>query len=455
MKIKLVFILTLFISNYLFAQQKNSVAQTPALGWNSYNCYGNSVHDVDIMANAKYMAENLKPFGWQYVVVDILWFYEYSPGNFKVDTQAINKEGAYIPWMAMDKYGRLLPHPNKFPTSVGEKGFKPLADYVRSLGLKFGIHVMRGIPRQAVWAKSPVLGTKNITADMIADTTSVCPWSKHMYGLQMDKPGAQAYINSLFKLYAGWQIDFIKVDDIAAEKYREKEIDGYRKAINNCGRNIVLSLSPGETPIENKNHVAANANMWRIANDFWDEWPQMLKMFEHAKKWEGVGGAGHWPDCDMMLIGKLSKRGPVGEERYSKFTDDELLTHFTFWSIYKSPMILGGNLPETRPQELKLYTNKAVIKVNQEGTNPRQIFKDSTEMIWISDVPNSKDKYVAIFNIGDTDNNIPVDFSKLGITQKVTLVDLWAQKELGSYEKEYNARIKKHGAMLLQLKNIR
>jgi alpha-galactosidase len=454
MNIKLILALSFIISNYCFAQQKNSIAQSPPLGWNSYNCYGNSVQDVDIMANAKYMAENLKPFGWQYIVVDILWFYEYAPGNFKIDTQAITKEGAYIPWMAMDKYGRLLPHPNKFPTSVGEKGFKPLADYVHSQGLKFGIHVMRGIPRQAVWAKSPILGTKNITADMIADTTSVCPWSKHMYGLKMDKPGAQAYINSLFKLYTSWQIDFIKVDDIAAEKYREKEIDGYRKAINKCGSDIVLSLSPGETPIENKKHVAANANMWRIANDFWDEWPQMLKMFEHAKKWEGIGGAGHWPDCDMMLIGKLSKRGPVGEERYSKFTEDELRTHFTFWSIYKSPLILGGNLPETRPQELKLYTNEEVLKVNQEGLNPREVFKDSTLMIWIADVPNSKDQYMAVFNIGNETKKNSIFFSTFGFTKKISIRDLWQQKEMGNFETEYEIELKKHSAVLLKIKNI-
>ena len=445
-----ILLLLYFFTTQLFAQQKNLLAQTPPLGWNSYNCYGNAVQEADIKANAKYMADHLKPFGWQYVVVDILWFYEYAPGNFKVDTQVRNEEGAYIPWMTMDDNGRLLPHPNKFPASVGGKGFKPLSDYIHSLGLQFGIHVMRGIPRQAVWAKSPVLGMANITADMIADTNSVCSWSNHNYGLKMEQPGAQEYLNSLFKLYAQWEIDFIKVDDIASP-YREAEIDGYRKAIDSCGRNIVLSLSPGETPIANASHVVANANMWRIANDFWDEWPQMEKMFDHAKKWEGKSGPGHWPDCDMMLIGKLSKRGPVGAERYSKFTDDELLTHFTFWSIYKSPMILGGNLPETRDSELKLYTNEEVLAVNQTGINPCQIYKQDSSMVWVADVPNSKDKYVALFNLSTVAKMVMIDFKQLGFKQKLSVRDLWTKTDKGLFKNKFQGRINTHGAMLLRV----
>ena len=130
----------------------------------------------------------------------------------------------------MDEYGRLLPNINKFPSAFGGKGFKPLGDYIHSLGLKFGIHVMRGIPRQAVWARSKVLGANGITADMIADTSSTCPWMNHMYGLNMSKPGAQEYLNSILQLYASWGVDFIKVDDIA-RPYSVKEIEGYKKQL--------------------------------------------------------------------------------------------------------------------------------------------------------------------------------------------------------------------------------
>ncbi|MEO6314665.1 MAG: alpha-galactosidase, partial [Chitinophagaceae bacterium] len=225
------------------------VADTPPLGWNSYNCYGSAVHEDEVKFNADYMAANLKQFGWQYIVVDFLWSYDNPPGsNIGNPFQKRLDDGSYIPWLSMDKWGRLTPHPNKFPTAFNGKGFKPLGDYIHSKGLKFGIHLMRGIPRQAVWAKTPVLGAEGITADMIADTNSVCPWMNHMYGLNMSKPGAQAYLNSLLQLYVEWGVDFLKVDDLS-RPYSKAEVEGYKKAIDQSDRPIVLSLSPGATPV--------------------------------------------------------------------------------------------------------------------------------------------------------------------------------------------------------------
>lgn len=446
------FLIALFsFCNPVFAQQ-NNLASTPPMGWNSYNCFGSAVHEDEVKANADYMAKNLKQFGWQYIVVDFLWAYDNPPGSTVGNPfQSRLPDGSYIPWLSMDQYGRLLPDANKFPSSFGGKGFKPLADYVHSLGLKFGIHVMRGIPRQAVWAKSPVLGTNGITADMIADTSSICPWLNHMYGLDMQKPGAQEYLNSILKLYASWGVDFIKVDDIA-RPYRAPEIEGYYKAIQNCGRPIMLSLSPGETPVKDSAHVKKYANMWRIADDFWDNWSQLLKMFDYAKTWEGIGGPGHWPDCDMMQIGKLSKRGPVGPERYSRFTPDELLTHMSFWCIYRSPLMLGGNLPENRALENSLITNDEVLAVNQNGENPKQLYKNDSSMVWISSVHGSKDIYVGLFNIANNAHNVDVDFSKLSIKGKVTVRDLWKKADARIFKKKYGRMINAHGCALLRIK---
>jgi hypothetical protein len=437
--------------NPCFAQQ-NNLAFTPPMGWNSYNCYGSAVHEDEVKANADFMARNLKQFGWQYIVVDFLWSYDNPPGSTVGNPfQSRLPDGSYIPWLSMDEYGRLLPDPNKFPSSFGGKGFKPLADYIHSLGLKFGIHVMRGIPRQAVWAKSPVLGTNGITANMIADTNSICTWLNHMYGLDMKKPGAQEYLNSILKLYASWSADFIKVDDIS-RPYHAAEIEGYYKAIQNCGRPIVLSLSPGETPIRDSAHVKKYANMWRMADDFWDNWPEILKMFDYAKTWEGVGEPGHWPDCDMMQIGKLSKRGPVGPERYSRFTPDELKTHMSFWCLYRSPLMLGGNLPENRELENNLITNNEVLAVNQNGENPRQLYKNDSSMVWISKMQNSKDIYLGIFNIGNKKHPVNVDFSEVGIKGNVTVRDLWKKSDVGTFQKNYIQMINAHGCALLRLK---
>lgn len=428
-----------------------TVALTPPMGWNSYNCYGSAVHEDEVKANADYMAQNLKQYGWQYIVVDFLWSYDNPPGsNVGNPFQKNLSDGSFIPWLTMDQWGRLMPQPTKFPSAFGGKGFAPLAAYVHSLGLKFGIHVMRGIPRQAVWAKSPVKGTTGITADMIADTNSTCPWMNHMYGLNMKMMGAQEYLNSILELYASWGVDFIKVDDLS-RPYSELEVEGYKKAIENCGRPIVLSLSPGATPLKEAEHATKYANMWRMADDFWDNWKEIIGMINYAKLWVGKGGPGHWPDCDMIQIGKLSKRGPVGEERFSRFTEDEEYTHMTFWSIFRSPLMLGGNLPENRPFELQLFSNSEVIAVNQQGTDPSELYEKDGNMVWYSHVQGSKDIYLAMFNLNENTSDISVDFSSLGLKGRIRVRDLWAKQDIGLFKKMYHRQVNKHGAALLKL----
>ena len=440
-----------FLCSVLASAGQDAPAATPPMGWNSYNCFGSAVHEDEVRANADYIAARLKQYGWQYVVVDFLWSYDNPPGS-TIGNPFQNRlyDGSYIPWLSMDQWGRLEPHVNKFPSAFGGKGFKPLGDYVHSLGLKFGIHVMRGIPRQAVWAKTPVMGAPGITADMVADTGSTCPWMNHMYGLNMAKPGAQQYLNSILNLYASWGVDFIKVDDLSYP-YSAAEVEGYRKAIDQCGRAVTFSLSLGPTPLAQADHVAKYGNMWRLIGDFWDNWKEIVRMMDFARQWEGKGGPGHWPDCDMLQIGKLSKRGPVGPERYSRFSDDELRTHMTFWCIYRSPLMMGGNLPENRPFDLSLLTNEEVLAVNQHGLNPRQLVKTDSLVIWKSDVEGSKDQYVALFNTGKSSGVRAIDFSLLGVRGKAMVRDLWEKKDLGVFKKSYGQTVPSHGALLLRI----
>ena len=447
MKVLFSILILCFASNV----EAQTLASTPPMGWNSYNCFGSAVHEDEVKANADYMAKHLKQVGWQYIVVDFLWAYDNPPGSTVGNPyQERLRDGSYIPWLAMDEYGRLLPNTNKFPSAFGGKGFKPLSEYVHSLGLKFGIHVMRGIPRQAVWAKTKVLGADGITADQIADTSSTCAWLNHMYGLDMTKKGAQEYLNSLLQLYASWGVDFIKVDDIA-RAYHKAEIEGYKKAIDNCGRPIVLSLSPGATPLKDSTHVMAHANMWRMADDFWDNWKEIIAMMNFAKQWQGTGGPGHWPDCDMLQIGKLSKRGPVGPERYSRFTDNELRTHFTFWCIYQSPLMMGGNLPEDHPFDDTLLMNEEVISVDQNSEHPQCIYQDSSKAIWISHVLNSKQINIALFNLEEQPQTISFSFKNIGSFKNAGIRDLWKRKFLGSYKNNFQQLVDAHDALLLRI----
>lgn len=446
--------IAIMVAGFGFAAKSQKVAATPPMGWNSYNCYGSAVHEDEVKANASYMAKNLKAYGWQYIVVDFLWSYDNPPlSHIGNPYQKQLQDGSYIPWLTMDKWGRLLPQPTKFPSAFGGKGFKPLADYVHSLGLKFGIHVMRGIPRQAVWAKSPVLGTKGITADMIADTSSICTWMNHMYGLDMSKPGAQEYLNSILNLYASWGVDFIKVDDLS-RPYHKAEIEGYKKAIDQCGRPIVFSTSPGETPVAEAEHITHHANMWRMADDFWDNWKEIVHMFDYAKRWEGIGGPGHWPDCDMLQIGKLSKRGPVGPERYSRFTDDELYTHMTFWCIYRSPLMMGGNMPENRPIDVALLSNPEVLAVNQKGEDPKQLYRQDDKMVWYSREKGTNNLYVALFNLADHPQSIDVDLAALHLAKGVKVRNLWKKQDLGTQSERVAQTVNAHGAVLYKLTSV-
>ena len=215
-------------------------ALTPPMGWNSWDCYGPTVVESEVKANADYMATNLLDHGWEYVVVDIRWYVENDKAGGYNQTNPI-----YV----IDEFGRYTPALNRFPSAADGVGFKALADYVHARGLKFGIHLMRGIPKEAVAAKLPVRGTDGITCDMIANNDSTCTWLRDNWKVDWRKPGAQQYYNSCFEMYADWGVDFVKIDDLA-RPYHTAEIEMIRNAIDNCGRPMVLSISPGETPVE-------------------------------------------------------------------------------------------------------------------------------------------------------------------------------------------------------------
>ena len=431
-------------------------AATPPMGWNSYDCFGAAVYESDVKANADYMAANLIDAGWEYIVVDYCWSYPHPPGNGQDNPPQYElPRGGLVPWLAMDNYGRLLPDVSKFPSCNADAGFKPLADYVHSLGLKFGIHIMRGVPRQAVLHKLPVLGAEGIDCSMIADTSSVCNWLNQMWGIDMSKPGAQEYLNSLIALYASWDVDFIKIDDMDGmrnrdDSYHRAEVEGYRKAIDQCGRPIVYSLSPRITYSQAKGHANQHANMWRISGDFWDDWDKLKAMFPLLEQWNDERLPGCYPDADMIPFGRLRRRGPFGTESNSRFTPDEHVTLMSFWCITKSPLMFGCDLPLTDDFTLALITNKEVIAVNQTGSNPKPLLSASDRAIWTSDAMDGS-KYVGLFNLSDSTIVLEVSKELLGLDAPFEVLDLWKKNTTGTFE-TYSASVNAHGALLLQLK---
>lgn len=420
------------------------LAQSPPLGWNSWDCFGTTVTEVEVKANADYMAKNLAKHGWQYIVVDIQW----SELNPKTHGYRPNAE------LAMDEYGRLVPAPNRFPSSANGKGFKLLADYVHSKGLKFGIHIMRGIPRRAVDANLPVPGTSVKAAD-IADKRSICMWNGDMYGVDTTKPGGQEYYDSIVKLYTSWDVDFIKADDMfgfGPGGDHSTEIAALSKSIKRSGRPIVLSLSPGTRSIDRAAFIAQHAQMWRISDDFWDRWIDLKRQFPNLANWSKYAKPGNWPDADMLPLGKIGIRAERGDPRMSLFTRDEQYTLMTLWSIARSPLMFGGNLPDNDEFTLSLITNDEVNEVNQKATASRQLFARDNQVAWTAEIAGSPAKYLAVFNIGDgAEAEIRVNWSELGLPANCTLRDLWATKDLGRVADGRNFRLAPHAAAICKV----
>jgi phospholipase/lecithinase/hemolysin len=394
-------------------------APAPPMGWNSWDAFGTTITEAQAKAQADYMAEHLRAYGWSLLTVDIQW---YEPGaeghNYRPDAPLV-----------MDEFGRLLPAPNRFPSAADGAGFKPLADYAHARGLKFGIHLMRGIPRLAVTRNLPVKGT-NVRASDIANRASVCAWNPDMYGVDMAKPGAQAYYDSVFELIASWGVDFVKVDDISRPYHdNEREIEAIRAAIDRTNRPIVLSLSPGETALDAADHAQRHANMWRISDDFWDQWRLLREQFTRLRNWNPHRGPGYWPDADMLPLGVLGKRT-------TRFTPDEQRTLMTLWCIARSPLIHGGDMTKTDAFTLSLLTNPEVIAVNQASTGNRPLFERDGLVAWIADVPGSRDRYLALFNTRDRGAEtlagvpVPVPLGDLGIDGSARVRDLWERRDL-------------------------
>ena len=418
------------------------IAPTPPMGWNSYHAFGSSVTEAEFLENAACIREKLLPSGYNTVVVDFRW----------ADSTAANYDpnGIGGPLVA-DEFGRLLPSPVRFPSAANGRGFKPLADKVHAMGLKFGIHVMRGIPKQSVKANSPIEGTAFKAAEA-AKTKSTCSWCKDMWGVDATKPAGQAYYDSIFRLYASWGVDFVKVDDLSAP-YHKEEVEAIRHAIDQCGRAMVFSTSPGSTPVGQRAHVSANANMWRISEDFWDNWKALNHAFDLAAQWQGVAGPGHWPDGDMIPFGRIGIRC-VGKDRMTHFTKDEQVTLLSLWCLMPSPLILGGHQPDNNAQTLALITNPEMIAIDQDplGKPGRRVFqKDRTE-VWVRDLKDGG-KAVGLFNRGEAESSVILNSNEAGLVEggPFSVLDVWSRQTLPTLDANFTVSVPKHGAVLLKL----
>jgi alpha-galactosidase len=417
----------------------NTLCLTPPVGWNSYDSFGASITENEVLDQARALRSQLQPFGWNYVVIDYRW---------------------YEPELLIDANGRYLPSPSKYPSATGSNGFKSLADKVHALGLGFGIHIMRGIPRKSYDANAPIANS-TFKAQDAGNTSDPCPWDQHMWGVRGDTTAGQDWYNSILAQYAQWGVDFIKVDDMInndTRNYHQAEVDALAKAIRNSGRSVVLSLSPGPMPTANAADLNANANMWRMVNDFWDYngLSTLADVFTAAGNWQAITSliAGHWPDGDMLPLGYLGPRNEWHASGQTTFSRNEQVTIMSLWSIIPSPLIFGGNVVSLASDSwtLALLTNEEVMAVNQDanGTHGKRIIQQGSTEVWTRDLSGGR-KAVVLFNRGSQDATVSATFSQLGMTGTPAVRDLWNRADVAGMTTSLSVTVPYSGALMYTL----
>ena len=431
---------------------KNDFALTPPMGWNSFDYYDAAVTEADVKKNADYMAEHLLQYGYEYIVVDIAWYANHSGED--------REHYEYIPFdtVEMDEYSRLLPDPRRFPSSKGGAGFKPLSDYVHGKGLKFGIHIMRGISRFAAQNHLKIKGSEK-TADTIANPFSICLWNSDMYGVR-DTEDGQKYYDSLLELYASWGVDYIKCDDICDSRIARQgeastwhEIRMLHEAIMKCGRPIVLSLSPGAALIDEAWTYAKYANMWRMTDDFWDNYELLKPMFWRCELWQDHVKKGCFPDCDMLPLGIIGKNFGPGKLRKSGFSFEERKMMMTLWCMFRAPLMIGSELTLLDAENLSLLTNGELLKCLKETAKGSQIYRNEDSAAWVNKDALSGEIRIALFNLSDEERVLLVSTSEMdeALSGNERLSELWDHSENGFTDGALQAAVPAHGVKVYKV----
>ena len=411
------------------------LAAVPPMGWNSWDAYGTSVTEEETRANAEFIASRLADSGWEYVVVDLRW---YEP-NGSADGY---HSGARL---CLDSYGLPQPAVNRFPSAADGAGFGPLAEYVHSLGLKFGLHLLRGVPRQAVAADTPIKGSEH-SAAQIPDRERVSSWVDDNWGIDHSHPGGQAYYDSLLRQFAEWGVDYLKADDMIAPYY-EDEVEALWEAVGKCGRDIVLSLAPGmNLSTEHVEHLRKHSHQWRISADVWDRWRDVDAQFDLLRDWARHAGPGHWPDADMLPLGRIGLRAEVGGPRLTRLTADEQRTMLTLWCIARSPLMIGADLPNSPAETIELLTNDEVLAAQRHPAASREVWREGRLLAWAS----TDGAFAAVFNRGADPAEVRLPWAELGMDRPGRVRDCWSHTEAAAAA-ELHVRLPAHGAAMCRL----
>jgi alpha-galactosidase len=387
----------LFFLPSLVAQENSSPSQglalTPPMGWNSWNKFGCNVSDEMIRGMADAMVKSgMKDAGYQYVVIDDCW------------------------QVSRDANANIVADAQRFPS-----GIKALADYVHSLGLKFGIYSDAG--------------------------------SKTCAG----RPGGLGHEYQDAVQYAAWGVDYLKYDWCNTTTQDAKaSYANIRKALDSAGRPIVLSICEWGTAKPWLWGEEVGGNLWRTTgdiNDRWggkEKWPDggccsngVLAIVDQEAELESYAGPGHWNDPDMLEVGN------------GGMNDTEYRSHFTMWALLAAPLIAGNDLRSMRPEIHDILTNKEVIAVNQDalGRQGTRVSKNGDLEVWSKRLQDGS-RAVILFNRGSGDREITADWQSLGYPSHLNAAvrDLWQHKDLGKFSGKFSAQVPAHGVVMVTVK---
>lgn len=419
-------------SNAQHSEERNA----PFLGWNSYDCYGSHINEKYTNQNLDAFIQKLKPYGYEYFVLDAGWYrhYDLKPG----EEWPTDGDKAHL---NIDEFGRFLPSDVLFPG-----GLLAIIEKAHNHDIKFGLHMMRGIPREAVKRNTQIKGTPYFAQD-IADTSDICSWSTLMYGIDMDKPGAQEYYNSVLELLAGWGVDFIKYDDIV---HKPKEINAVVNALKKTGRKIALSISPGDDINPAYYETYQKADMIRISRDIWDLQEDIDISFERWEQIKPYADKGFWLDMDMIPFGHIRINYPLthnklssgrGYERMDNFNYAQKKTFITQRAMSASPLFMGGALTSSPATVFEIITNEDMLACNQNGVTGHLLkrIKTYAEFVDIWHTPhktNENEGWLGIFNRNGYTELIKLKKEDLGLktTSSYRLHNIWGKNSIQDSE---------------------
>ena len=395
--------------------ENNGLERTPVLGWSSWSFIRKNPTASKLRAQALALHNSgLQKMGYEYLNLDDFWY------------QCPGPQGPNV-----DSYGRWITDSSKFPAQGDSDGMKVVADYIHSLGLKFGIYVTPGISKQAVSRNTAIQGT-SYTAAQIADPSVAennynC---KGMVHIDYNKPGAQEFTNSWVEMLAAWGIDYIKIDGMTDRNVAD--VKAWSHAIGQSARPMVLDVTQGDFTVALAPILMEYANQWEFAPDVecyrcekgggsypLTSWADVAKRFNYVAEWQPYAGPGGFNDYDSLEVGNGSNNGLTPVERQ---------TQISLWALGAAPLILGVDLTHLDPTDLQKYLgNSAVLAVDQDSIAAKRVVNTGEQQVFAKREPNG-DMIVGLFNTGGKAEEVSVPVSTVALPENksgYSLHNLW------------------------------